>query len=98
MLFQTYGKMLLSIFLIGLIILSFSYIFNGYFQRQQQQQQQQKIIAYAQKQITFNGSNPSSGNELSNALLKQFKTKVFTTLSSNSSIRPLFIILLAHYQ
>jgi len=85
MLFQTYGKMLLSIFLIGLIILSFSYIFNGYFQRQQQQQQQQKIIAYAQKQITFNGSNPSSGNELSNALLKQFKTKALKQLSSNSS-------------
>jgi D-alanyl-D-alanine-carboxypeptidase/D-alanyl-D-alanine-endopeptidase len=82
--FKIYGKMLLSIFLIGLIIVSFSYIFNGYFQKQQQQQQQ-KIIAYAQKQITFNGTNQSSENELSNALLKQFKTKVVKQLSSSSS-------------
>ena len=87
MLFQTYGKTLLSIFLIGLFIVSFSYIFNEYFQKQQQQQ---KIITYAQKQITFNGTNQSSGNELSNALLKQFKTKALKQLSSNSSNKTSF--------
>jgi len=86
-LFQTYGKTLLSIFLIGLFIVSFSYIFNEYFQKQQQQQ---KIITYAQKQITFNGTNQSSGNELSNALLKQFKTKALKQLSSNSSNKTSF--------
>ena len=85
--FQTYGKTLLSIFLIGLFIVSFSYIFNEYFQKQQQQQ---KIITYAQKQITFNGTNQSSGNELSNALLKQFKTKALKQLSSNSSNKTSF--------
>ena len=49
------GKTLLSIFLICLFILSFSYTFNGYFQKQQQQQ---TIIANAQKDIIFNGFQP----------------------------------------
>jgi serine-type D-Ala-D-Ala carboxypeptidase/endopeptidase len=82
MLVIRHGKTLLSIFLICLFILSFSYTFNGYFQKQQQQQ---TIIAYAQKHIIFNGSNQLSANKLSNALLEQFKTKVFKQSSSKSS-------------
>jgi serine-type D-Ala-D-Ala carboxypeptidase/endopeptidase len=82
MLFILPGKTLLSIFLICLFILSFSYTFNGYFQKQQQQQ---AIIANAQKDIIFNGSNQSSANKLSNALLEPFKIKVFKQSSSNSS-------------
>jgi serine-type D-Ala-D-Ala carboxypeptidase/endopeptidase len=82
MLVIRHGKTLLSIFLICLFILSFSYTFNGYFQKQQQQQ---AIIANAQKDIIFNGSNQSSANKLSNALLEPFKIKVFKQSSSNSS-------------
>jgi D-alanyl-D-alanine-carboxypeptidase/D-alanyl-D-alanine-endopeptidase len=82
MLVIRHGKTLLSIFLICLFILSFSYTFNGYFQKQQQQQ---TIIAYAQKHIIFNGSNQLSANKLSNVLLEQFKKKVFKQSSSKSS-------------
>jgi serine-type D-Ala-D-Ala carboxypeptidase/endopeptidase len=81
MLVIRHGKTLLSIFLICLFILSFSYTFNGYFQKQQQQQ---TIMAYAQKHIICNGSNQLSANKLSNALLEQFKTKVFKQSSNKS--------------
>ncbi|MGN6346707.1 MAG: serine hydrolase domain-containing protein, partial [Candidatus Nitrosocosmicus sp.] len=61
----------------------FSYTFNHF--QKQQQLQQYTIAAYGQKHIIFNGSNQSSANELSNALLEQFKTKVVKQLSNNSS-------------
>ncbi|MGN6623857.1 MAG: serine hydrolase domain-containing protein [Candidatus Nitrosocosmicus sp.] len=83
MLFQRCGKTLLSIFLIGLLLGSFSYTLNPF--QKQQQLQQYTIAAYGQKHIIFNGSNQSSANELSNALLEQFKTKVVKQLSNNSS-------------
>ncbi|MGN6560081.1 MAG: hypothetical protein ACTHJ2_06100 [Candidatus Nitrosocosmicus sp.] len=72
-----------SIFLIGLLLGSFSYTLNPF--QKQQQLQQYTIAAYGQKHIIFNGSNQSSANELSNALLEQFKTKVVKQLSNNSS-------------
>jgi D-alanyl-D-alanine-carboxypeptidase/D-alanyl-D-alanine-endopeptidase len=74
---------LFSIFLIGLLSGSFSYTLYTFFQKQQQLHY--TITAYAQKNMTFNGSNQSSANKLSNALLEQFKTKVLKQLSSNSS-------------
>src|SRR5690349_15786196 len=82
MLFQRCGKTLFSIFLIGLLLGSFSFTLNPFFQKQQLQH---TIAAYGQKHMIFNGLNQSSTNELSNALLEQFKTKVFKQLSTNSS-------------
>src|SRR6478609_7782210 len=82
--FQRCGKTLFSLFLIGLLLGSFSYILNP-FLRNQQQQQQQTITAYAQKHIMLSVSNQSSANKLSNALLEQFKTQVFKKSSNNSS-------------
>jgi D-alanyl-D-alanine-carboxypeptidase/D-alanyl-D-alanine-endopeptidase len=82
MLFQRCGRTMFSLFLIGLLLGSFFYTLKPFFQKQQQLQ---TTAAYAQNHIIFHGSNQSSANKLSNALLETFKTKVFKQLSGNSS-------------
>jgi serine-type D-Ala-D-Ala carboxypeptidase/endopeptidase len=60
-------------------MISFFTISTTFFRNQYQ-------LAYSHQQtITTNNSNYSSKNELSNALLEQFKEIVFKQLSSNSS-------------
>jgi serine-type D-Ala-D-Ala carboxypeptidase/endopeptidase len=60
-------------------MISFFTFSNTFFQNQYQ-------LAYSQQQTTItNYSNYSSKNEISNALLEQFKEIVFKQLSSNSS-------------
>jgi CubicO group peptidase (beta-lactamase class C family) len=60
-------------------MISFFTFSNTFFQNQYQ-------LAYSQQQTTItNNSDDSSKNEISNALLEQFKEIVFKQLSSNSS-------------
>jgi hypothetical protein len=74
-----YGKLSLDIFLLILVTASFFTVSNTFFQNQYQ-------LVYSQQQTTItNNSNYSSKNEISNALLEQFKEIVFKQLSSNSS-------------
>jgi serine-type D-Ala-D-Ala carboxypeptidase/endopeptidase len=74
-----YRKLSLGIILSTLVMISFFTFSNNFFQNQYQ-------LAYSQQQTTItNYSNYSSKNEISNALLEQFKEIVFKQLSSNSS-------------
>src|SRR5919112_1716128 len=66
-------------FLSTLVMISFFIFSNTFFQNQFQ-------LAYSQQQTSItNISNYSSKNEISDALLEQFKEIVFKQLSSNSS-------------
>jgi serine-type D-Ala-D-Ala carboxypeptidase/endopeptidase len=74
-----YGKLSLDIFLLILVTASFFTVSNTFFQNQYQ-------LVYSQQQTTItNNSNYSSKNEISNALLEQFKEIVLKPLSNNSS-------------
>ncbi len=75
-----YRKLSLGIFLSTLVMTSLFAISNTF--------QNQYQLTYSQQQTTItNNSNYSSKNEISNALLEQFKDVVFKQLSSNSSTK-----------
>jgi D-alanyl-D-alanine-carboxypeptidase/D-alanyl-D-alanine-endopeptidase len=74
-----YKKISLGIFLLILVTTSFLTFSNIFFQNQYQ-------LAYSQQQTSItNNSKYSFKNEISSALLEQFKGIVFKQLSSNSS-------------
>ncbi len=74
-----YRKLSLGMLLSTLVMISFFIFSNTFFQNQFQ-------LAYSQQQTSItNISNYSSKNEISDALLEQFKEIVFKQLSSNSS-------------
>lgn len=74
-----YGVLCLDIFLSALLMMSFSIFSNSFFQNESQ-------LAYSQQQTSItNNSSYSSNNEISNALLEQFKEIVFNQSSSESS-------------
>jgi D-alanyl-D-alanine-carboxypeptidase/D-alanyl-D-alanine-endopeptidase len=74
-----YRKLSLGMFLSTLVMISFFIFSNTFFQNQFQ-------LAYSQQQTSItNISNYSSKNEISDALLEQFKEIVFKQLSSYSS-------------
>ena len=74
-----YGELSLDIFLSALLMMSFFIFSNPFFQNEFQ-------LAYSQQQTSnTNNSNYSSNNEISNALLEQFKEIVFNQSSSKSS-------------
>jgi serine-type D-Ala-D-Ala carboxypeptidase/endopeptidase len=74
-----YRELRLGIFFSALLTISFSIYSDPFFQNEFQ-------LAYSQQQTSnTNNSNYSSNNEISNALLEQFKEIVFNESSSESS-------------
>jgi CubicO group peptidase (beta-lactamase class C family) len=74
-----HGKLSLDIFLSALLMISY-FNFSSPFSLNEFQ------LAYSQRQISItNNSNYSSNNEISNALLEQFKEIVYTQSSNKSS-------------
>jgi beta-lactamase family protein len=74
-----YGKLSLDIFLSVLLMISYFNFSNPFLQNEIQ-------LAYSQRQTSVtNNSNYSSNNEISNALLEQFKEIVYTQSSNKSS-------------